>query len=440
MMSPNGTSGLGAPTLRQEVVDRLVSGFLSFTEWSPARKLVLIYALSVPLHVAIMVSFELLLGDNPDYDVGQARITLWLWFLYVCVVLLLCAVWAARRNATQLPIYLNVFGYGAFAIYHAYLYGTMDSVYTSFFFVMLAANFILFGWRAAAMVAALWLAALLALGMAQLKGWLPFAPAALERSMDARNDAGWLLLGFIFMLGAILFFVVVTWLTVAARQRAERALQNSRELIRRYVPPTVAQRIIAGREADIETPQRRRLTVFFSDIVGFTDIADRVEPEVITQVLNEYLSAMSAIVDEHGGTLNEFSGDGIMALFGAPEPMEPREQVLKAVAMAQAMQRHMARLNEGWRALGLGDELQVRMGINTGMLSVGSFGSQGRMTYTAIGLQTNVTNRIQAHCRPGQILLSDASWQLVRDEVRCAPRGEIDVKGVHFPVRVYAVD
>ena len=180
--------------------------------------------------------------------------------------------------------------------------------------------------------------------------------------------------------------------------------------------------------------------MFFSDIVGFTDIADRVEPEVITQVLNEYLSSMSKTVNASGGTLNEISGDGIMALFGAPEAMEPREQVRCAVDMALAMQRDMARLNESWRELGLGEKLRVRMGINTGMLSVGSFGSQGRMTYTAIGLQTNVTNRIQAQCQPGGILLSDASWQLVRDEYPCTSKGEIEVKGVHFPIKVYEVD
>ena len=80
------------------------------------------------------------------------------------------------------------------------------------------------------------------------------------------------------------------------------------------------------------------------------------------------------------------------------------------------------------------------MGINTGMLSVGSFGSQGRMTYTAIGLQTNVTARIQAQCQPGGILLSDASWQLIREEVQCTPKGEIEVKGVHFPIKVYEVE
>jgi class 3 adenylate cyclase len=305
---------------------------------------------------------------------------------------------------------------------------------------MAAGNYILFGWRAAVMMVCYWMIVTLLLGIAQIQNWLPFAPAFVDRLIDVRNDPGWFAQGFLFLLSAVLFFLIVIGLTVAARQHAERALQHSRGLIRRYVPPAVANRIIAGEEAEIDTPQRQRLTVFFSDVVGFTDVADRVEPEVITQVINEYLSAMSKIVDAHGGTLNEFSGDGIMALFGAPESMEPRKQVHQAVDMALAMQRDMAGLNENWRELGLGEELQVRMGINTGMLSVGSFGSQGRMTYTAIGLQTNVTARIQAQCQPGKILLSDASWQLIREEVQCTAMGEIEVKGVHFPIKVYEVE
>ncbi len=421
-------------------MDRLVHGFLSFTEWTPAKKLLLAYALTVPLHLIILISFELLLSDNPAYAVEHVRLVLWLWFLFTCVVLGLCHFWVASSNPTTWPVYINVVGYGAFAIYHAYLYGLMDSVYTSFFFVMLSVNFILFGWRAAALVIGYWMLGMVLLGIAQIQDWLPYAPAAVDRLIDARNHLDWFALGIMWLLAAILFFLVLTGLTVAARQHAERALQHSRELIQRYIPPAVAKRIIAGHEAEIDTPQRRRLTVFFSDIVGFTDIADRVEPEVITQVLNEYLSSMSKIVDDSGGTLNEFSGDGIMALFGAPEAMEPKEQVRRAVDMALAMQHDMARLNENWRELGLGENLQVRMGINTGMLSVGSFGSQGRMTYTAIGLQTNVTNRIQARCQPGGVLLSDASWQLVRDEVACAPMGEIEVKGVHFPIKIYKIE
>ncbi len=213
---------------------------------------------------------------------------------------------------------------------------------------------------------------------------------------------------------------------------------HTQSLIRRYVPPAVANQIIEGNEAEISEPRRQRVTVMFSDIVGFTDIADRVEPEVMTQVLSEYMSSMAGLIESHGGTLNEFAGDGLMALFGAPNAMEPEVQARSAVIAAMAMQQRMPELNEQWRKLGLGTELKVRMGINTGMVSVGSFGSEGRMTYTAIGLQTNIASRIESKAAPGEILISDASYQLICEQIECELRGEVECKGVHFPVKVYA--
>ncbi|MEK6806825.1 MAG: adenylate/guanylate cyclase domain-containing protein [Pseudomonadota bacterium] len=220
-----------------------------------------------------------------------------------------------------------------------------------------------------------------------------------------------------------------------ARQNA--ALEQSRNLIRRYVPPALADHIIGGGTDGIEVPQRRRVTVLFSDIVGFTETADRVEPEVMTQIISEYMAAMARIVDAHQGTVNEFIGDGLMALFGAPAALEPEAQARSAVRAAQAMQAELPQLNARWRKLGLGAPLQIRIGINTGMVSVGSYGSEGRMTYTAIGLQTNIAARIQSHCEPGGILISDATWQLVNEQIKCLPKGEITCKGVHFPIATY---
>jgi class 3 adenylate cyclase len=215
-------------------------------------------------------------------------------------------------------------------------------------------------------------------------------------------------------------------------------LHRSREAIRRYVPAAVAHHIVGGNTAGIEEPSRRRITVLFTDLVGFTALADRVEAEALTTVVNDYMTAMSQIVDEYGGTVNEFAGDGLMALFGAPDELEPEEQVWRAVRAAQTMQAHLPGLNESWYKLGVGEPLTMRAGINTGVLSVGSFGSQGRMTYTAIGLHTNIAARIQSQCDPGDILLSDTSWHLVKARVHCEPRGEVECKGLHYPVRVHA--
>lgn len=218
----------------------------------------------------------------------------------------------------------------------------------------------------------------------------------------------------------------------------QRELQGSREAIRRYVPPAVADHILHGDLAGIDVPSRRRITVMFTDMVGFTALADRVEAEELTQIVSDYMSTMSQIVDQHGGTVNEFAGDGLMALFGAPDELSPEEQVHSAVLAGLAMQERLPSLNQGWFKLGIGEPLRMRIGINTGVLSVGSFGSQGRMTYTAIGLHTNVASRIQSACEPGGILLSDTSWHLVKDRIPCEPRGEVECKGLHYPVRVHS--
>lgn len=218
----------------------------------------------------------------------------------------------------------------------------------------------------------------------------------------------------------------------------QRELRNSRETIRRYVPRPVFEHIVRGDMVGIDIPTRRRVTVMFADLVGFTDLADRVDAEVLTQVVNDYMTAMSGVVDEHGGIVNEFAGDGLMALFGAPDDMEVEEQAFSAVRAAQAMQALLPSLDLLWHRLGVTESMQTRIGIDGGVLSVGSFGSEGRMTYTAIGMHTNIAARLQAHCDPGQILMSDSTWFLVKDRIGCEPRGEINCKGVHYPVRAYS--
>jgi len=221
---------------------------------------------------------------------------------------------------------------------------------------------------------------------------------------------------------------------VIARQQEE--LVSSRALIRRYAPPAVADRLEHG-DTTVDTPQRRRVTVFFADVVGFTTLADRLDPEALAEIVNEYLGSVAAIIERHGGTLNEFAGDGVMAIFGAPDELEPREQVVAALEAARELQGALPGWSQRWYSLGIDQDLQARIGINTGVVSVGTFGSAVRATYTGIGLQTNIAARIQAQCDPGSVLLSLTSWHLVKDSVTCEPRGEVEVKGVHFPIAMY---
>jgi len=221
----------------------------------------------------------------------------------------------------------------------------------------------------------------------------------------------------------------------ALREQAE-ALDRANRLISRYVPVQVASRILAGDDT-VERLDRRKITVFFSDVVGFSELADRIEAEEFARVLNEYLSEMTAIADVHGGTVDKFMGDAIVVLFGAPARGAEREHALAAVRMALAMQERMAALRERWLREGIEEPFQIRIGINTGVASVGNFGSHGRMDYTAIGRQVNLAARLQTHCEPGRVLVSHSTWALVEPEIPCQPRGAIQVKGVHHPVRVY---
>nr|WP_293245535.1 adenylate/guanylate cyclase domain-containing protein [Panacagrimonas sp.] len=224
---------------------------------------------------------------------------------------------------------------------------------------------------------------------------------------------------------------------IIERQRGQ--LEQSRDAIRRYVPPSVADLIIRGEAHSIDTPVRRRVTILFADMVRFTEVSDLLEPEDLTALLIDYLSSMGELVEKHGGTLNEFAGDGLMAMFGAPYPLAPEDQAKRAIAAARDMQRQMQELNARWEKLGIGRPLMIRIGVNTGTVSVGSFGSRGRMTYTAMGLETNITSRIEKEAEPGGILVSNATYRLLNGSVRCVPRGQIECRGVHYPVSVFTV-
>jgi class 3 adenylate cyclase len=128
-----------------------------------------------------------------------------------------------------------------------------------------------------------------------------------------------------------------------------------------------------------------------------------------------------------------------MIFFGAPQATSDRDHALRAVRMALEMQRRMLELKGSWGQRGIRKPFRARIGINTGHASVGDFGSPGRKTYSAIGVQTNIAARIQAHCEPGRVLISDSTWALVREDIPCTDKGELQLKGVHYPVRVYEV-
>ncbi len=218
----------------------------------------------------------------------------------------------------------------------------------------------------------------------------------------------------------------------------EQSIALSHKLAK-YLSPQVWQSIFTGeRDVRLET-QRKKLAVFFSDIRGFTELSEEMEPESLTELLNNYFTEMSQIALKYGGTIDKFVGDSIMIFFGDPTSRGAREDTLACVAMAIEMRKHMKIMRQRWKSQGIRTPLEIRMGISTGYCTVGNFGAENRMDYTIIGKEVNLASRLESLAEPGDILVSYETFSLIKDKIMCRDKGEITVKGFARPVPIYEV-
>jgi adenylate cyclase len=210
--------------------------------------------------------------------------------------------------------------------------------------------------------------------------------------------------------------------------------------ISKYLSPQIYKSIFSGQKDVSIATERKKLTIFFSDIKDFTAVSERLQPEDLTALLNEYFTEMSAIALKHGGTIDKFIGDAILAFFGDPETKGVEEDARACLRMAVEMQRRLEQLNTEWRKRGIEHPFRARMGINTGYCNVGNFGSDDRMDYTIIGAEANLAARLQAIAEPGGICLSYETYAVVRDLVRATPGQAIAMKGISRKVVPYTVE
>lgn len=215
-------------------------------------------------------------------------------------------------------------------------------------------------------------------------------------------------------------------------------LEKLSEKLSRYLSPQLYKSIFEGTQDVTLASYRKKLTVFFSDIKGFTEITDSMESENLTILLNEYLNEMSAIALKYEGTIDKFIGDAIMVFFGDPESKGDKTDALNCVSMAIEMRNRMQALNEKWKRQGI-SELSIRMGINTGYCTVGNIGSNDRMDYTIIGGQVNLASRLESLAEPDQILITSQTYALVNDRIFCREKSKVKVKGIAYPVQTYEV-
>ena len=191
------------------------------------------------------------------------------------------------------------------------------------------------------------------------------------------------------------------------------------EKLAKYFSPQVYDSIFSG-ELDVKIQtQRKPLTVFFSDLQGFTELTERLEPEILTELLTQYLTEMSKIAIRWGGTIDKFIGDAVLVFFGDPESRGNKEDAMACVSMALEMLEKLELLREAWRERGLARSLNARMGIHSGVCTVGNFGSEDRLDYTVIGNGVNLAARLETNSESNKILISEDTYLLVKEEIKC---------------------
>jgi adenylate cyclase len=234
-------------------------------------------------------------------------------------------------------------------------------------------------------------------------------------------------------------------MTQEQRRANEIITQKNKELdalstkLSKYLSPQIYHSIFTGVQNVEITSSRKKLTIFFSDVVNFTSTTDQLESEDLTNLLNRYLTEMSNIALAHGATIDKYIGDAIMVFFGDPESKGVKEDARACVRMAIAMLRRLRELQAEWLELGAEQPFHLRIGINTGYCTVGNFGSEDRMDYTIIGNAVNLTARLQSNSEIDGILLGHETYSLVKDDVAAEEQTPIRVKGFTEPVRCYKV-
>ena len=228
----------------------------------------------------------------------------------------------------------------------------------------------------------------------------------------------------------------------AVLEDAEKKKEETERLsinLAKYLPPQVHEAIFSGKfDTEIKT-KRKKLTIFFSDIANFTSTSEGLQPEDLTKYLNEYFSEMTDIALSLGATIDKYIGDSMMVFFGDPETKGEREDARSCVKMALMMQEKIKSLQLKWKNEGFYDPFQIRMGINTGYCNVGNFGSDQRLTYTIIGGEVNIAQRLESAAPDNGILMSYETYAHAKDLVQVEELESITMKGVKREIKVYSI-
>lgn len=225
----------------------------------------------------------------------------------------------------------------------------------------------------------------------------------------------------------------------AALEEKNGELERLSVRLSKYLAPQLYEKLFGGAKIAPMTAQRKKLTILFADIVSFSEIAETLEVEELTRVLNQFLNEIASVALKHGATIDKYIGDAVMVFFGDPGTRGVKEDARACVLMAMEMLDATRRLEHKLKASGLGLPFKIRIGVNTGYCAVGDFGSQQRMDYTIIGHQVNLAARIEKAAAPDSILISSETWTFVSDLIEAEEQAPLHVHNIHAPVRTYKV-
>ena len=214
-------------------------------------------------------------------------------------------------------------------------------------------------------------------------------------------------------------------------------LENLATRLAKYLSPQIYKSIFEEKQEVKSVHSRKNLTIFFSDIIQFTDLTDTMEPEKLAKVINSYLSEMTTIAVKSGGTIDKFIGDAIMVFFGDPETEGEVQDALKCVEMAILMRQRVEELQKHWKKMGVTNGLGIRMGISTGFCTVGNFGSDLRLDYTVLGSPVNLAARLQSAAERNGILIDENTNNLINDVVQTEKNNTITPKGFVRPIDTF---
>ncbi len=235
------------------------------------------------------------------------------------------------------------------------------------------------------------------------------------------------LIAYVVFIGLLVFDETKTLKQERLQARADRSWLSS------FVPTPLRLR------QENQEPQRKRLTIFFSDIAGFTHLMDTVDETLVAGLLNDYFTQIAEAAAKHGGTVDKFIGDGVMIIFGDANSNGPRQDAEACIRMALEIRQRFGELSDRWRSVHGGKPLRLRIGVHSGFCIVGSFGFGERREYTALGSAVNLASRLENHAHEDEILVSQEIVRVTGPCLSVSPRGLLSLRGFKDPVPAWSV-